>query len=73
MKFTSKPKDQPALSLEDKIRATQDACDKYIDGKAEELKQQAPEVPFLVLRNVLTARSNNCACAAALHNLSLED
>jgi hypothetical protein len=71
MKFTKK--ETMPVALDDRIRAVQAECDKYIDSKAEELKQQAPEVPFLVLRNVLTARSNGCACAAALNQIALED
>jgi hypothetical protein len=69
MKFT-KTKEP---TLEDRIRAIREECDTYIDAKAEQLKLEAPGVPLGVLRNILTARTNGCACAAALNNIALED
>jgi hypothetical protein len=66
MKFASKTKEP---TLEDRISAIREECDKYIDAKAEQLKLDAPGVPIGVLRNILTARTGGCACRAVLNNL----
>jgi hypothetical protein len=66
-------KEAVPVTLEARIHEIQEACDKYLDGKALELKLEAPGVPLGVLRNILTARSNGCSCAAALGQIALED
>ena len=55
--------------LNDLIRRAQAEAESYLDAKASELKEQSPELPWQVLRNLLTVRFNNCACAAALNSM----
>jgi hypothetical protein len=48
------------------VLAHQDRINDFIDQRVQELKKECPGVPEGVLRNILTARANDCECRAAL-------
>jgi hypothetical protein len=62
--FNKKP------SLEDRIRETQEAADKFIDQKAAEIGRESNGVPVHVIRNLLMSRCFDCQCRAALNIVS---
>ena len=53
--------------LNERIRAIRAEADARIDKMAEELMEQTPGVPRLVLRNILTNRAFGCQCEAVLN------
>lgn len=53
-------------TLKDQIDLLREEIDDYIDQLVVEEKKSCPGVPDLVLRNILTARSNGCQCRAYL-------
>jgi hypothetical protein len=53
-------------TLEDQIRATQAAAEAWLDERAAALGKENQGLPVTVIRNLLTARSPSCPCAAVL-------
>ena len=51
-------------SLKDRLDLLREEIDNFIDKRVAEEKKSCPGVPDLVLRNILTARSNGCQCRA---------
>lgn len=64
-----KSKPLPKQPLADRILDFRQELDRFIDDRAEALKQENPNVPILVLRNILTARSGDCQCQAVCNIL----
>jgi hypothetical protein len=58
---TSPPALDEALVLSHQARIND-----FIDARVEEMKSECQGVPALVIRNILTARSNGCECRAFL-------
>ena len=56
---------KPPLDPE-RVRALRGECEAFIDQLAAKEAKSAPGVPVGVIRNLITARSNGCACAAYL-------
>jgi len=55
-----------ALDLESRIRALRGEIEALIDAKAKAVASESPGVPIGVIRNLITARAPNCACAQYL-------
>lgn len=55
----------PALN-EERVKGLRDQIDAFIDDRAAAEAKLCPGVPLGVIRNLLTARSNGCQCAAYL-------
>ena len=53
-------------TLKDRLDRLRDEIDDYIDQRVAEEKKTCPGIPDLVLRNLLTNRSNGCQCRAYL-------
>jgi hypothetical protein len=62
-----KAKTLPEKPLAERIEQMQAEIDAYIDARVEEEAKNCVGVPKLVLRNILTARSNGCQCQAFLN------
>jgi hypothetical protein len=58
--------------LKDRIELLREEIDKRIDELVALEKPNCPGVPELVLRNIMTSRSNGCQCRAYL-DLTKED
>lgn len=67
-----KPKPQPETPLPERIAEFRAELDRFIDRKADQLKQESPGVPLLVLRNLLTNRAQGCQCQAVSSILEQE-
>ena len=55
--------------LVDRINAIRAEADAFLDDQARALLETATNVPFHVLRNLLTNRAYGCQCRAVLNNL----
>jgi hypothetical protein len=61
-----KAKPLPEKPLAERIEELQAEIDAFIDSRVEQEAKNCVGVPKLVLRNILTARSNGCQCQAYL-------
>ena len=61
MRLNPKPLPPPQLS-EKIVRDLQAEIDAFIDLKTAEVAKDCPGVPFLICRNIITARSPDCQC-----------
>jgi hypothetical protein len=52
--------------LDERIKNLQADVDAFIDARVAEQVKTCPGVPATVLRNLLTARTGGCQCAAYL-------
>jgi hypothetical protein len=59
------PKAREAIT-EDAISAFLADIERYIASKVDELAAQTPGVPRQVVENLVSVRSNGCACKVAL-------
>jgi hypothetical protein len=56
----------PTPPLEERIKRIRAEIDAVIDSKTAVVAKENPGVPAGVIRNLLTARAPNCACAQYL-------
>lgn len=57
---------RPLPLTEERVKAIRGEIDAFIDARAAKIKETCEGVPVLVIRNLLTARSGGCQCAAYL-------
>jgi hypothetical protein len=60
-------KTKPEKPLAERIEQLQAEIDAFIDARVEQEAKAVQGVPKLVLRNILTSRSNGCQCQAYLN------
>jgi len=58
-----------SVPLVERINAIRAEADAFLDEQARALSETATNVPFQVLRNLLTSRGYGCQCSAVLNNL----
>ncbi|UPJ31014.1 hypothetical protein [Bradyrhizobium sp. CW1] len=61
---------RPPPLTEERINAFRGEIDAFIDARAAKIKETCEGVPVGVIRNLLTARSGGCQCAAYLELMS---
>jgi hypothetical protein len=58
-----------SAALVERINAIRAEADAFLDEQARALSETSTNVPFQVLRNLLTSRACGCQCRAVLNNL----